>query len=548
MTSESYHIPTPGEVFAGKFKIDRMLGEGGMGVVMEATHLMLKRRVAIKFPLPSLVGVNHSISRFVREARHGAAIRSEHIGRVLDIAEEIPGQPYIVMEFVPGLDLSEVLARQGPLKPRPAASFIIQACEALAEAHSLGIVHRDLKPANLFLTHRADGSLLIKVFDFGISKRPQQSTDSESEQTKSLTLTRKGAILGSPEYMAPEQFLDAGTVDTRADVWGLGVVLYELLSGHTPFSGTTVPTLLRAINAGAPRIETLRPDVPAGMAELIHSCLQADRDKRPTDVAAVARSLEPYAFATARRQVGRIERIVHPDTDSNAGPAGTYEMSLAGFEASEEVRDSRTDLPAVLAAHEPQETRRKALSSVAPRSNKTIELSEDDLLPELDAAGRRLPSLRPESRRPLASARPPGALDHASEAPRGGKTGPYRAIAVIALIVYAAAMPVIAIWISSRPTASIFITNVTPSSNEAVAPAPSVTNAAKVMAPVADGGSPAPDASATAAPTRPALTGRLPVAPGVTAIPSSQPTLAPPPASDPTRTPQPPPTDIKPQH
>src|SRR6188768_2962187 len=200
-----------GHVLAGKYRIERVLGQGGMGVVVAATHLQLGERVALKFLLPQAIHNPEAVERFAREARAAVKIKSEHVARVSDVGLLESGAPYMVMEYLEGYDLSTWLQQRGPLPVEQAVEFILQACEAIAEAHALGIVHRDLKPANLFVIQRADGVLSVKVLDFGISKA--------TGLIGSGDMTTTSAVMGSPYYMSPEQMGSTKDTDTRADIW-----------------------------------------------------------------------------------------------------------------------------------------------------------------------------------------------------------------------------------------------------------------------------------------------------------------------------------------
>ncbi|MEZ4314973.1 MAG: serine/threonine-protein kinase [Polyangiaceae bacterium] len=229
-------IAKPGDIVAGKYLVDRVLGVGGMGAVVAATHTQLDQRVAIKFLLPQMLGSREVVERFQREARAAAKIRSEHVVRVSDVGTLDGGVPFIVMEFLEGKDLGELLQRRGPLPVPLAVDYVLEACEALAEAHAAGIVHRDLKPSNLFLARRADETDIVKVLDFGISK---QITPEALQSSPSLTRTTD--VFGSPTYMSPEQLKASRDVDTRADLWALGVILFELISGAPPSAAAPSP-------------------------------------------------------------------------------------------------------------------------------------------------------------------------------------------------------------------------------------------------------------------------------------------------------------------
>jgi len=293
MSNERLPVPE-GTVLDGKYQIGRLLGRGGMGVVVAAHHLLLDTEVALKFLTttePELV------ARFSREARAAARIQSEHVARVLDVGALPNGPPFMVMEYLGGEDLSQILAR-GPVSHVEAVDYVLQACEAIAEAHSLGIVHRDLKPANLFLTRRAHGRSMVKVLDFGISRGGARGMP---------TLTGAG-LLGSPQYMSPEQWTDSRAVDSRSDLWSLGVVLYEMLAGRRPFDGESFPVIFTAIANDAP--PPLPPSlVPPGLEEAVLRCLEKDKDRRFQDVASLARAIAPFGSPASRPLLDRIAHI-----------------------------------------------------------------------------------------------------------------------------------------------------------------------------------------------------------------------------------------------
>jgi eukaryotic-like serine/threonine-protein kinase len=291
-----------GDMLAGKYRVEKVLGEGAMGVVVAAMHVHLGERVALKFLKPELAGNQEVVARFLREAQSAVRIKGEHIARVSDVGTLESGAPYMVMEYLTGSDLGAVIEKRGKLDIPHAVDCVIQACDALAEAHSLGIVHRDLKPSNLFLTARPDGSALVKVLDFGIAKLLN------SDPSKPA-LTANGAVIGSPVYMSPEQLLGKKTVDARSDVWQLGVILYELLTGECPFDGKTMADIMLAIGVHpAKPLRQLRPDAPAELEALVDRCLEKDAAKRLPDVAALAEGLLP--FATTRRAQVSVEHIV----------------------------------------------------------------------------------------------------------------------------------------------------------------------------------------------------------------------------------------------
>ncbi len=290
-----------GDLVAGKYRVDRVLGEGGMGIVVAATHAQLDERVALKFLRPIVASNPEIVQRFIREARAAVKIRSEHVARVLDVGTLDSGTPYMVMEYLDGQDLAQTLAGRGPLPVGETVTYVLQACEAVAEAHSLGTVHRDLKPANLFLARRPNGRPVVKVLDFGISKVASAGDNA--------ALTNASAMMGSPSYMSPEQMVAAGSVDVRADVWALGVVLYELLTGRLPFMAETMPELVGMILQSAyTPVAALRPDVPPGLQGTIDRCLQKDRTFRHANIAELAAGLVP--FGPPRSDLS-LERIAH---------------------------------------------------------------------------------------------------------------------------------------------------------------------------------------------------------------------------------------------
>jgi tRNA A-37 threonylcarbamoyl transferase component Bud32 len=290
-----------GQVLAGKYRVERVLGVGGVGIVVAARHLQLDQMVAIKFLLPAMASDAEAVARFEREARSAARIKGEHVARIFDVGET-EGAPFMVMELLEGGDLAQWLAQRGPLPIAHAVDFVLQACVAIAAAHSLGIVHRDLKPANLFCVPRSDGQLLVKVLDFGISKVVEYGASGSA-----VSVTRTSSVLGSPHYMSPEQAQGAKDVDTRTDIWALGVILYELLAGNVPFPGDAFGAIAVKISTQpAPALDDLRSDAPPELAEVVQKCLSKDRRDRFPNVAALARALAPFA---PERALGLVDRI-----------------------------------------------------------------------------------------------------------------------------------------------------------------------------------------------------------------------------------------------
>ncbi len=335
-----------GDVLAGKYQVERVLGEGGMGVVVAARHLHLGQMVALKFLRPEAVTNQAALGRFVREARNAVRLKSEHAARILDVGTLDDGAPYIVMEFLQGSDLSGVLAQRGPLPVAVAVDYLLQACDAIAEAHSLGIIHRDLKPQNLFMTQRHDATSLVKVLDFGISK---------SLASEDFVATRPQEVMGTPAYMSPEQMRSSKLVDARTDVWALGVILYELVVGKVPWEAETLTELCFKV-----AMDPL-PPLPAGLRgggfeEVVRRCLEKDPARRISDVAALASALLPLAPEHARPLVERIRRVLGssgnvppvPPLGDSSGPGTLREAS--GQRPTYRTAGSRKHWGAVLAA------------------------------------------------------------------------------------------------------------------------------------------------------------------------------------------------------
>ena len=315
MGTEKLTEVSPGELLAGTYRIERVLGQGGMGIVVSATHLQLDQRVALKFLLPNAVQHKETVERFAREARAAVRIRSEHVARVIDVGTLENGAPYMVMEYLEGKDLSRQVTEHGPFPIPEAAMLLLQACEALAEAHSLGIVHRDLKPANLFLTHRRDGSVCVKILDFGISKLTTPGTGPGFDMTGTTT------VMGSPYYMSPEQMRSTRNVDMRTDIWALGVILYEIVSGHVPFDAETMPQLCgMVLQESPPPLERFRPNTPTRFEAVILRCLEKDPQRRYQNVGELASALAEFAPKDAYRSVERANRLSGaPAIDPSSG-------------------------------------------------------------------------------------------------------------------------------------------------------------------------------------------------------------------------------------
>jgi eukaryotic-like serine/threonine-protein kinase len=307
-----------GEVVADKYLVERTLGVGGMGVVVQARDQVLDRQVAIKFLLPKLVGSDTAVQRFVREARAATRITSEHVVRLLEIEKLPSGTPFFVMEYLDGCDLRTLLREQGALPPSLAVDYVLQALQAVAEGHVRGIVHRDLKPGNLFLTRRADGTPLIKVLDFGIAKT------AESDAADATALTSSDDVrLGSPAYMPPEQLQNPRDVDLRSDIWSLGATLYELLSGRPPFQGPGYLELATHVLNRPPTPLSQHATVeglPDGLEKVVLKCLEKERSLRFANAQELASALARFGSADARMSLTRVSGMF---SSSSSFPAVT---------------------------------------------------------------------------------------------------------------------------------------------------------------------------------------------------------------------------------
>jgi serine/threonine-protein kinase len=287
-----------GQLVADKYRVDHVIGAGGMGVVLAATHLDLGQPVAIKV----LRDANEeAIARFQREARLIVRLRSEHVARVFDVGALDDDTPYYVMERLEGEDLSKVLAKRKTLPVEQAVDYVLEACEAIAEAHTLGVVHRDLKPANLFVARGPGGKGSVKVLDFGVS------TAMTSDPSQVGHLTNEGVALGSPGYMSPEQIESSRDVDSRADIYSIGAILYRLTSGVNPYKGETFMSVLAAMASAPLAPLTSIANVPPNFAKVVEHCLAQDRDARPGSIAEVAKLLAPFG---SRRAHASLEVIL----------------------------------------------------------------------------------------------------------------------------------------------------------------------------------------------------------------------------------------------
>lgn len=314
-----------GEVLLGKYRVERILGQGGMGIVVAVRHVELGQLSAMKFLLPAAIGREESVERFLREAKAAACLSSEHVAKVQDFGRTEDGALYMLMEYLDGCDLKAYLSRQGPLPVKDAVTYMLQVCEAIGEAHAAGIVHRDLKPANLFLVRRRNGSPCVKVLDFGIAKQMDST---------GVDLTNTNAALGTPLYMSPEQMSASRTLDARADIWTLGVILYELLAGVSPFRGSSIMDVALRVSSEEPTpLHELAEDVPPDLEAVIAKCMRKCRDERFQSVdelqTELARFVSTETIARVPDSLVPNEPIVIPD-DIKRGETTTTTFKRPG--------------------------------------------------------------------------------------------------------------------------------------------------------------------------------------------------------------------------
>lgn len=303
-----------GLVIGGAYRLERVVGEGGMGVVWAAHEIRTGRAIALKF-LREDDRDQKSRERFLREARAAMAIIHPNVARVEAVLETDVGVPFIVMELLEGESLRAMLRRRGPLAPQECARLLGKVVEAVAAAHARGIVHRDLKPENVFLVHGVD----VRVLDFGIAK---QLGHADSTQQASLTST--GALMGTPVYMAPEQLFGEADVDVRADVWALGVILYECLSGQRPTEGAGIGPIIKRITSGPlVPLEEARPGLPRSLTRIVGRMLLRHRADRPSldEVSAVLAQLPREGEGDTPAPTQRIPNASTP-TMTDVAPAG----------------------------------------------------------------------------------------------------------------------------------------------------------------------------------------------------------------------------------
>jgi serine/threonine-protein kinase len=294
-----------GDLLAGKYRIEHLIGRGGMGAVFAANHEILLQRVAVKVLLEGMSGHPEVVTRFLNEARAAARIQSEHVARVMDVGKLDSGMPFIVLEYLEGADLMQLVEQRGALPVDEAVDYVLQALDALASAHAMGVVHRDLKPANLFVVRRPNGMGHVKVLDFGISKMTQPIPGDSGGMTSTK------AMLGTPYYMSPEQLRSSRSVDVRTDIWSMGIILHQILTGQLPYTGENFGELFaKILEQDAPSIRILRPDLPPELEQIVLHCLQRKAEHRFSNVAELATALRPFATMRSAASFDRIQQTL----------------------------------------------------------------------------------------------------------------------------------------------------------------------------------------------------------------------------------------------
>jgi eukaryotic-like serine/threonine-protein kinase len=309
--------PAPGEVLDGKYRVEHLLGEGGMGAVAKATHMLRRAPVALKFMSPAVLALQGAVERFVNEGVAASQIDSDHVVKVFDVGRMPSGAPYLVMEYLDGRDLGQLLAMMGGrLDITRTVHFALQILRALQTAHAAGIIHRDMKPSNCFVIDKDGEPDFVKLVDFGISK--VRNDDSGRPRAN---LTQTNSALGTPLYMAPEQARSPKDVDQRADLYSVGAIMYELVTGRTPYtceSGEYTEILFKIFTTEPDPVQMYRPDLPDGLAAVIHRALVRDPNNRYSSASEFAEALVPFADERSAQIIARVRggrgRSILPNT------------------------------------------------------------------------------------------------------------------------------------------------------------------------------------------------------------------------------------------
>lgn len=300
--------------FAGRYRIDSVLGSGGMGVVYAATHLELGVPLALKILHPSLTGSAEARARFCIEARAGAALSSPHTLRIYDAGLLGSEECFIVMERLEGRNLLQLLRAEGPLPVDVAVNYVLQACAGLAEAHALGIVHRDIKPENLFLAQQGGGAARIKLMDFGVARWRRT-------EVRGKRITNPHSNVGSPCYQAPEQMQSSASVDERCDIWALGLVLFELVAGYCPFESDSIPeTCWKVLQGPRPSLSAARLSIDPGLERVFQRCVALDPAQRFRSVSHLAAALRPFTKPAGNASGSALVSSVLPAQPRLQGP------------------------------------------------------------------------------------------------------------------------------------------------------------------------------------------------------------------------------------
>jgi|GEM_PF-6014565 len=369
MTNDEVSSVLPvGTIVADKYRVERMVGKGGMGEVVAVRHLKLDELFAIKVLVVDGVDRDEPIERFVREAKAAVKLKhNEHVARVTDVDTLPNGRPYMVMELLDGQDLDKILKERDVFAFHDACSYVVQACRALADAHKLGIIHRDLKPQNIFLTHRMDGSPCIKVLDFGISKHTLLG-----DSLNKIDLTQPCQILGSAVYMSPEQARSSKNVVPQSDIWSLGAVLYKLLTGRTPFARKTLFDVFQALLDDSPALppSTFRPDIPAGLEAIILRCLEKSIERRYTSAHELMTALAPFT--------------VPGETNSGDDGDAVSTLPLSRKRRADSMSTTRFERPGASGqAHSPAHDRKQGIPfKTQPLDAKSLHAALHDYLPQ----------------------------------------------------------------------------------------------------------------------------------------------------------------------
>jgi eukaryotic-like serine/threonine-protein kinase len=330
-------IPKIGDTLRGKYRLAGVLGEGGMAVVFRATTPAVPSGVAVKVLRPEMLAMPDLAARFERETRTASRLTGPHAVRVIDVDTTESGLPFMVMDLLEGNDLAEELDLRGPLPPDEAVDYVRQACSAMTEAHDLGVVHRDLKPSNLYLCDDG-GTRTVKVLDFGISKVVGKAAEED------IRTTHADTSVGTPMYMSPEQLRSSTDVDGRTDVWSLGVILYELLVGRPPFTGSTTTATAMILAQEPDPASSLRAEVPRELDAVLARALSKKAGERYEDTAAFAAALLPFAprVPIGGERLARIAEEARANRDARLAPSTTSSPTL--------IRPKRAVVAAIAAA------------------------------------------------------------------------------------------------------------------------------------------------------------------------------------------------------